>query len=128
MQVQSTASGRPCPSEEWPRDELEDLLARVTRPGRYVGGEFNLRRKPGARPRVVLSYPDVYEIGMANQALQILYAALNDDTAAVAERAYCPWPDMADLMRERGVPLWSARVARSPSRAATCGASRCRTS
>lgn len=107
MQAQSTASGGPCPSGEWPRDELEDLLARVTRPGRYVGGEFNLRHKPGARPRVVLSYPDVYEIGMANQALQILYAALNDDTAAVAERAFCPWPDMAALMRERGVPLWT---------------------
>lgn len=107
MQAQSTASGGPCPSGEWPRDELEDLLARVTRPGRYVGGEFNLRRKPGARLRVVLSYPDVYEIGMANPALQILYAALNDDAAACAERACCPWPDMAALMRARGVPLWT---------------------
>lgn len=107
MQAPSTASGGSCPSEEWPRVELEDLLARVTRPGRYVGGEFNVRRKPGARPRVVLSYPDVYEVGMANQALQILYAALNDDTPAAAERAFCPWPDMASLMRERGVPLWT---------------------
>ena len=107
MQERSTASGGSCPSEEWPRVELEHLLARVTRPGRYVGGEFNVRRKPGARPRVVLSYPDVYEIGMANQALQILYAALNDDTPAVAERAFCPWPDMAGLMREHGVPLWA---------------------
>jgi len=44
---------------------------------------------------------------MANQALQILYAALNDDTAASAERAFCPWPDMAGLMREHGVPLWA---------------------
>lgn len=107
MQEQSTASGGSCPPEEWPRDELEDLLARVTRPGRYVGGEFNLRRKPGGRPRVVLSYPDVYEVGIANHAVQILYAALADDTPASVERAYCPWPDMADLMRERGVPLWS---------------------
>ena len=107
MQAQSTASGGRCPSEEWPRDELEDLLARVTRPGRYVGGEFNLRHKPGVRPRIVLSYPDVYEIGSANQAVQILYAAINDGTAACAERAYCPWPDMAGLMRERGVPLWT---------------------
>jgi len=107
LQVKPTASGGRCPSGAWPRAELEDLLARVSRPGRYVGGEFNLRRKPGARPRVVLSYPDVYEIGMANQALQILYAAINDDTAASAERAYCPWPDMAALMRERGVSLWT---------------------
>ena len=47
-------------------DDLNDLLARVTRPGRYVGGEFHARRKPGASPRIVLSYPDVYEIGIAN--------------------------------------------------------------
>jgi radical SAM superfamily enzyme YgiQ (UPF0313 family) len=79
----------------------------VTRPGRYAGGEFNTRVKPGATPRIVLSYPDVYEIGISNPALQILYAQINDATAAAAERAYCPWPDMADLMRVGGVPLWS---------------------
>jgi len=96
-----------CSHEGWLPDELGDLLARVTRPGRYVGGEFNLRRKPGASPRIVLSYPDVYEIGISNPALQILYTYLNDATAAAAERAYCPWPDMAELMRRRGVPLWT---------------------
>ena len=89
------------------RHDLIDLLARVARPGRYVGGEFHVRRKPGASPRIVLSYPDVYEIGIANTGLQILYAVLNDATPAAAERAYCPWPDMAELMRARGVPLWS---------------------
>jgi radical SAM superfamily enzyme YgiQ (UPF0313 family) len=72
-----------------------------------VGGEFNTRVKPGARPRIVLSYPDVYEIGVSNPALQILYSHLNDATPASAERAYCPWPDMADLMRAAGVPLWT---------------------
>jgi radical SAM superfamily enzyme YgiQ (UPF0313 family) len=72
-----------------------------------VGGEFNTRVKPGARPRIVLSYPDVYEIGVSNPALQILYSQLNDATPASAERAYCPWPDMADLMRARGAALWT---------------------
>ena len=89
------------------RDDLNDLLARVARPGRYVGGEFHIRRKPGVSPRIVLSYPDVYEIGIANTGLQVLYAGINDATPAAAERAYCPWPDMAVLMRARGVPLWS---------------------
>jgi radical SAM family uncharacterized protein len=55
----------------------------------------------------VLSYPDVYEIGVSNPALQILYSHLNDATPAFAERAYCPWPDLADLMRVAGVPLWT---------------------
>ena len=89
------------------RHDLTDLLSRVARPGRYVGGEFHVRHKPDATPRVVLSYPDVYEIGIANTGLQILYAGINDETPAAAERAYCPWPDMAGLMRARGVPLWS---------------------
>jgi radical SAM superfamily enzyme YgiQ (UPF0313 family) len=55
----------------------------------------------------VLSYPDVYEIGISNPALQILYSQINDATPAAAERAYCPWPDMADAMRAAGVPLWA---------------------
>ena len=93
--------------EDWPSDEVARLLARVTRPGRYTGGEFNVRVKPGASPRIVLSYPDAYEIGISNPALQILYTYLNDATPAAAERAYCPWPDMAVLMRAGGVPLWT---------------------
>lgn len=88
-------------------DELTDLLARVTRPARYVGGEFNVRRKEGASPRIVLSYPDVYEVGISNPGLQILYSWLHELTPASVERAYCPWPDLAALMRERGVPLWT---------------------
>jgi radical SAM family uncharacterized protein len=89
------------------RHDLTDLFSRVARPGRYVGGEFHVRHKPDATPRVVLSYPDVYEIGIANTGLQLLYAGINDETPAAAERAYCPWPDMAGLMRARDVPLWS---------------------
>jgi len=55
----------------------------------------------------VLSYPDVYEIGISNPGLQILYSVLNDETPATAERAYCPWPDMAGLMRAAGERLWT---------------------
>ena len=108
-------------------DAVERLLARVTRPGRYVGGEFNMRRKPQATPRIVLSYPDVYEIGISNPALQILYSHLTTRPPASAERAYCPWPDMAGLMRAADVPLWTLESMR-PVPTATCGASRCRTS
>jgi radical SAM superfamily enzyme YgiQ (UPF0313 family) len=93
-------------------ERLRPLLRRVRRPGRYVGGEFNLRLKPAAEPLVVLSYPDVYEIGISNPALQILYSHINDRTAAVAERAYCPWPDMATLMRDADLPLWTLESGR----------------
>jgi radical SAM family uncharacterized protein len=83
-----------------------------------VGGEFNLRRKPAGEPLIVLSYPDVYEIGISNPALQILYCHINDATPAAAERAYCPWPDMAELMRAQRVPLWTLETGR-PVREAT---------
>jgi radical SAM family uncharacterized protein len=105
--LRSSPPGSPGPSKDWPPDDVTRLLPRVTRPGRYTGGEFNTRAKPGARPRIVLSYPDVYEIGISNPALQILYSHLNDATPASAERAYCPWPDMADVMRASGTPLWT---------------------
>ncbi len=94
-------------SELSPPDEIARLLARVTRPGRYVGGEFNSRRKHGATPRIVLSYPDAYEIGISNPALQILFTQLSDTTPASVERAYCPWPDMAEAMRAAEVLLWT---------------------
>ncbi len=86
---------------------IEDLLREVERPSRYIGGETNQIVKPTASVRIGLGYPDVYEVGISNQALQILYALVNERTTASAERVYCPWPDMADAMRREGVPLFT---------------------
>jgi radical SAM family uncharacterized protein len=55
----------------------------------------------------VLLYPDTYELGMANQALAILYARLNALEGVAAERAFVPWVDMASAMREADVPLFT---------------------
>lgn len=79
----------------------------MEKPARYIGGEVGSVVKDGAALRFVLSYPDVYEIGTANQAVQIIYSLMNQADDVRAERAYCPWPDMAGLMREAGVPLFS---------------------
>lgn len=79
----------------------------MEKPARYIGGEVGSVVKDGAALRVVLSYPDVYEIGTANQAVQIIYSLMNQADDVWAERAYCPWPDMAGLMREAAVPLFS---------------------
>ena len=100
-------SAKALPHEDALPEALTDLLSRVSRPGRYVGGEFNARQKVDGHPRVVLSYPDVYEIGISNPALQILHTRLNDDSSAVCERAFCPWPDMAAAMRTAGKRLWT---------------------
>ncbi len=91
----------------WPR--IEPLLAQVTKPARYIGGELGAREPSHAEGFVswLLVYPDTYEIGLPNQGLQILYEILNDRDDAVAERAYAPWTDMESVMRQTGVPLFS---------------------
>ena len=87
--------------------KIESILAEVQKPSRYIGGEVNEVVKPTATVRVALCYPDAYEIGISNQALQILYTLVNERPEAAAERVYTPWPDMADAMRREGVPLFT---------------------
>ena len=91
-------------SSVWPR--VEPLLARVERPTRYLDSEWGSRFDEAAPYRVVLVYPDVYEVGMANQALQILYSVLNAQPTVACDRAFLPWKDMADAMRAAAVPLF----------------------
>jgi radical SAM superfamily enzyme YgiQ (UPF0313 family) len=86
---------------------IESLLERVEKPARYIGGEVGSVVKQDYSLRVVLSYPDVYEIGTANQAVQIIYSLINLHSNSWAERAYCPWPDLSALMREESVPLFA---------------------
>jgi radical SAM family uncharacterized protein len=95
--------------------DIEGLLPRVTKPARYVGGELNSVRKSwdSVSVHLALAYPDIYEVGMSNLGLQILYDLVNREPDLLAERAYCPWVDMESLMRERGVPLFSLESRRS---------------
>ena len=87
--------------------ELEPLLARVEKPTRYIDHEWGALYKPEAEHRCVLIYPDVYEVGLPNQGIAILYRNLNETPGLSCERGYIPWIDMADAMREAGVPLLS---------------------
>lgn len=88
---------------------LNEMLHQVNRPGRYTGGEWNSIVKDWDETgiRVVLAYPDVYEIGMSNIALPILYELLNSQPDVLAERAYAAWVDMEAAMRQRNIPLSS---------------------
>lgn len=86
-----------------------DLLGAVTKPSRYTGNEWNVSKKSWdqAACRVALSMPDVYEVGMSNLGLKILYEVLNRRNDTAVERVYAPWVDMEAAMRERGLPLFS---------------------
>jgi radical SAM family uncharacterized protein len=91
----------------WP--QIEPLLARVTKPARYIGCEDGAVAPGPIEGRVswLLVYPDSYEVGLPNQGLQILYEILNERDDARAERSYAPWTDMEKEMRRRGLPLFS---------------------
>jgi radical SAM family uncharacterized protein/radical SAM-linked protein len=86
---------------------MDDLLARVQRPSRYLGNELNSVKKDLATVRVKmgLAYPDRYEIGMSNTGLHILYYMLNEDPEVACERVYLPDRDLEALLREEGQVL-----------------------
>lgn len=88
---------------------LESLFARVQKPARYTGGEWNsiVKDWDACDVRVVLAYPDLYDIGMSNLGLGILYDIVNRRDGMLAERVFAPWSDMEGAMRAEGVPLWS---------------------
>ena len=97
------------PSPESLFERIEPLLARVSKPVQYVGGELNSVVKEWASTEVrwCLSYPDAYEIGLPNQGVAILYEVLNERDWILAERTYAVWGDMEALMREHGVPQFT---------------------
>ena len=90
-------------------DRLERILLKVEKPGRYVGGELNITVKDweAAATRVAFVFPDIYDIGVSNVGLKILYDQVNQRPDALAERAYAPWLDMEAQMRTQGIPLYS---------------------
>ncbi|MBW1679363.1 MAG: DUF1992 domain-containing protein, partial [Deltaproteobacteria bacterium] len=58
---------------------LNDILPRVSRPSRYLGSEVNSIHKKIDRMdvKVLLAFPDIYEVGMSHLGFQILYHILN---------------------------------------------------
>jgi radical SAM family uncharacterized protein len=90
-------------------EKLERLLPQVQKPARYTGGELNQVVKPwdAVATHIALVFPDIYDIGMSNLGLAILYEAINQREDTLAERAYNPWIDMEALMRLVGIPLYS---------------------
>ena len=85
----------------------DEILSAVQRPSRYIGGEWNeiVKDHRSVRLTFALAFPDLYEIGMSHLGYRILYSMLNDRDDTAAERAFCPWPDMADALRRDGRPL-----------------------
>lgn len=91
------------------RQKIDRILPKVMKPGRYVGGEWNMIRKDWDQTGVhaAFVFPDVYEVGMSNLALRILYGLINSYEEFLCERAFAPWPDMEEKLKEEGIPLYA---------------------
>ncbi len=67
-----------------------------------------VRKDPASvRSRIVLAFPDVYEIGMSYLGQKILYERANARPDVLAERVFAPWPDFERALRAAGEPLRS---------------------
>jgi radical SAM superfamily enzyme YgiQ (UPF0313 family) len=89
-----------------PVAELGGRLLEVEKPARYVGGEFGILAKHPAHFRSLIAFPDLYEIGMSNQAVRIIYNSLNSLPGIFCDRAFAPAPDFEKLLREMNIPLY----------------------
>jgi radical SAM family uncharacterized protein len=96
-------------SPEQIESRLERILLKVQKPGRYVGGELNsvVKDWETTTTRVAFAFPDIYDIGISNLGLQILYDLVNQRPDALAERAYAPWVDMEEQLRLHAIPLYA---------------------
>jgi radical SAM family uncharacterized protein len=99
--------------------DIEGLLRRVTKPGRYAGGEVGSIGKESSSisTRIAFGFPDLYEIGMSYTGLQILYGLLNSLDGVLCERVFAPASDMEDIMRSEATPLFTLET-RAPVSAA----------
>ena len=87
----------------------DNLLMKVSKPGRYVGGEFGqvVKDKANVKARFAFCFPDSNEIGMSNLGLRVLYTALNACPEIWCERVFAPWTDMEEIMRLHSIPLYA---------------------
>ncbi|HIR54747.1 MAG TPA: B12-binding domain-containing radical SAM protein, partial [Candidatus Scatomorpha intestinigallinarum] len=88
---------------------LERILPGVQKPARYTGGEYNeiIKDKADVKLRMAFCFPDVYEIGMSNLGMRILYGCINAEPDIWCERVFAPWGDMAEQMRANDIPLYA---------------------
>ncbi len=87
--------------------KIEELLKLVQKPARYAGGELNSIVKPDASFRMAISYPDLYEVGMSNNGIRILYDRINSHSDYACERVFAVEKDFEDLLRAENQLLYS---------------------
>ena len=87
----------------------DNILCKVEKPARYVGGELNqvIKDPKEVDIRFAFCFPDVYEVGMSHLGTRILYHTINNRKDTYCERVFAPWPDMEKEMRDNNVALYT---------------------
>ena len=101
---------------------INDLLLKTQKPGQYIGIEWNHKIELEAfnknkliknhktwsecLARAAIIYPDIYELGMSNLGIKILYKIINEQRDYLCDRAYAPMKDMEELITNKNIPLW----------------------
>ena len=85
---------------------LDNILPLVRKPIRYTDGEYNATRKANPVVNVGIVFPEVYEIGMSNLGIKIIYHLFNRVEGIQCERIFAPWPDFGEKLRSNKIPLY----------------------
>ncbi len=96
----------------------DDILCRVEKPSRYIGGELNqiIKNVEDIDIRFAFCFPDVYEVGMSHLGTRILYHTINSRKDTYCERVFAPWPDMEKELRNNNIPLYALETKDSISK------------
>ena len=89
------------------RVNLDKYLLSVEKPAQYLGNEINSIHKEDAKVKMCLFFPDIYEVGMSNLWIRILYSLLNKVEGFSLERGFAPMEDMEKIMIENNIPMFS---------------------
>lgn len=86
---------------------LDKYLLKVEKPAQYLGNEINSIHKKDFKSKMCLFFPDIYEVGMSNLGIRILYTIMNRVDDFSLERGFSPMEDMEKIMRDNDIPMFS---------------------
>lgn len=87
--------------------DIKKYMLQIDKPTRYLGNEINSIHKSEFKANMCLVFPDVYEVGMSNLGLRILYSIINKVDGFSLERGFAPNSDMEEVMRDNNIPAFS---------------------
>ena len=89
-----------------PVKTLGEYLLTVDKPSRYAGGEAGRLCKKHIDYKTIIAFPDLYEIGMGNHAVRIIYNRINNMQGISCDRVFAPAPDFENILRSKKIPLY----------------------